>query len=117
MMERSLYEVLEDVCADSLAGGNAPGELATLLDPWLTNPSQPTPVSDAAPLMLRMLADAPGWNRFAYSDPLMRQVSCAHYLLRAADNLNGLEDLEACLFLIGRGKEMLGAAYRQLQRD
>jgi hypothetical protein len=88
-----------------------------MLKPWLCNPDDRTSYPDNAPLMLRQLADAPGWNRFGYSDPLMRWVSGAHYLLKAAEHLSGLEDLEPCLLLIGRGKEILEAAYWQLQRD
>jgi hypothetical protein len=84
-----------------------PGEIADMLKPWLGNLCEPMPYADTAPLMLRMIADGPAWNRFDYRDPVMRQLSGAHYLLRAADSLNELEDLEPCLLLIGHGKEIL----------
>ena len=115
MRDRSLYEVLADICPR--ADTKTPGELAAMLKPWLCNLDERTSYPDSAPLMLRMLADAPGWNRFNYNDPLMRWVSGAHYLLKAAEHLNELEDVEPCLSLIGRAKEILEGAYRQLQID
>jgi len=117
MRERSLYEALEDICTDLRADTKAPGELAAMLKPWLTNLDERSSYPDNAPLMLRQIADAPGWNRFGYSDPLMRWISGAHCMLKAAEHLNELEDLEPCLFLIGRSKEILEGVYRQLQHD
>src|SRR5712675_3457288 len=78
MRERSLYEALEDICTDLRADTKAPGELAAMLKPWLTNLDERSSYPDNAPLMLRQIADAPGWNRFGYSDPLMRWISGAH---------------------------------------
>lgn len=111
MGEHSLYEMLE-IIGGPRGEMKTPSEMAAMLKPWLLNLCEPTPCPDNAPLMLRFIADAPCWNRFAYSDPVMRQLSAAHYVLRAAESLTAdswteLEDLNASLFLISQGKEIL----------
>ena len=106
MREHSLYEVLE-IIGGPRGEMKTPGEIAAMVKPWLTNLCDPLPCPDTAPSMLRFLCDAPAWNRFDYNDAVMLRLSGAHYLLRAAESLAEFEDLESCLFLIGRGKEML----------
>jgi hypothetical protein len=83
--------------------------------PWLGNLADPLPCPDNAPLMLRFIADAPCWNRFDYRNPAMLYAAVAHYLLRAASHLAELEELEASLFLIDRGKEALRSALNLLK--
>ena len=106
MLKHSLYEILE-IVAGPRGDMKTPREIADMLKPWLSNLCDPMPYPDSAPLMVRFIADAACWNRFTYSNPIMRQLSGAHYLLRAAESLTEIEDVDPCLFLIGRGREIL----------
>jgi len=103
----TLFEALECVASDKYADSKSPGELAVLLKPWLGNLTDRTPCADSAPLMLRMTADALGWNRFNYEGwPTYQQLAAAHYILRAAESLTDVQDLESSLFLIGLSRKI-----------
>jgi hypothetical protein len=100
----TLFEALERISSDKYAETKSPGELAALIKPWLGNLTDRTPCADAAPLMLRMIADAPGWNRFDYRDGVFKMLAGAHCVLRAAESLSEETDLESSLNLIRLGR-------------
>jgi len=103
----TLFEALERIGSDKYAEVKSPEELAALINPWLGVNIQITlPYSDNAPFLLRKQADAPRWRRFDYSDPVMRQLSAAHFVLRAAGSLGEMEDTEPCLNLIRLGRKI-----------
>ena|SRR5437016_636744 len=112
----TLYETLERISSDEYAENKTPGELAALIKPWLRNRTDRMVWPDDAPLLLRFIGDAPGWNRFAEAWPSYSQLAAAHYVLRAAESLTDIEDLEASLFLIALGRKICKeVASRNLQ--
>jgi hypothetical protein len=101
----TLFEALDKISRDSYAEARTPGELAALIKQWLGNLIDREPYPDSAPLMWRMKADAPGWNRFDYRGSF-QQLAVAHYVLRAAESLTHEQDLEPSLNLIKLGREI-----------
>jgi hypothetical protein len=103
----TLCETLERISSDKYAETKSPGELAALIKPWLTNRTDRMVWPDDAPLLLRRIGDAPGWNRFDYEGwPTYRQLAAAHFVLRAAQSLTDIQDLEPSLELISLGRRI-----------
>jgi len=102
----TLFEALELIADDAYAEQRTPGELAALINPWLGYRDDRIAWPDTAPLLLRFIGDAPGWNRFEYRDGAMRLLAAAHFVLRAAHSLAEEEDLIAGLNLIRLGRQI-----------
>jgi hypothetical protein len=75
----TLFEALKRISRDSYAETKTPRELAALIKPWLINPC---------------------------SDPVMQRLSGVHFMLRAAESLTDIEDLEPRLFLISLARKI-----------